>query len=321
MRDIFLGILKSVLYYKKAAVWLLAVAMVSCSAGADMPVADTAQTAGAGEDRIGAAETDGMGKDGLPEQNDTDTSNPAEDTSESQQYDLGDLDGNGVPEYLLITYLADDPEYDGHLCFYFNGESIYEYDDLLLMYGGEAEYIDLDRDGEKEIFFTFYPYVNSMPLVEYAVLKQTDHGWEALEMIHGGTMLDNEFPISCRYGSADNTIVITCEGTEKEIVYNIEAYYENRIKEYRESGMDYSALTRILEGNIYSEGDEFGAVSAWGIWEICSGTYDGRNCLIATHGLEGPEGKFDMIGQVDIYFDYNKDGLVNIVNMEFRDYL
>ena len=121
-----------------------------------------------------------------------------------------------------------------HLSFYFNGESIYEYDDLLRLYPAEAEYIDLDQDGEKEIFFTFYPMVNSMPLIEYAVLKQTGNGWKALEMIHGETMLDNEFPISCRYGSTNNTIVITCEGIEKEIIYNIETHYENIMKEFRE---------------------------------------------------------------------------------------
>lgn len=62
------------------------------------------------------------------------------------------------------------------------------------------ETIDLDSDGEPEIFFTFEPHVNSMPLIEYAVLKRTGSGWKALEMIHGETMLDNGFPISSRYG-------------------------------------------------------------------------------------------------------------------------
>lgn len=302
------------------------------AAGTDMAGTSTAQADGAGENGTGAgmAEAGGMGangagetgKDGLSEQNGTDSAETAGATDEEdkpQRHDLGDLDGNGEQEYLLLTVLTDDSEYDMHLSFYFNGESIYEYDDLLRLYPTKAEYIDLDQDGEKEIFFAFYPMVNSMPLIEYAVLKQTGNGWKALEMIHGETMLDNAFPISCRYGSTDNTIVIACEGTEKEIIYNIEAHYENIIKEYREYNMDYSAYARILEGNMYKEGDEFGSIAAWGIWEICSGTYDGRNCLIATHGLQGPEGKFDTIGLVDIYFDYNEKGLVNILDMEFRD--
>ncbi|MCM1542001.1 MAG: M56 family metallopeptidase [Blautia sp.] len=279
---------------------------------------DSTGAGGTEADEVGAggAETGGAeaGTDGTQ-------ADEAEDPYAPQRYDMGDLDGNGEQEYLLVAATPDDTLFDGHLSFYFNGELIYEYDDLLCLYPVGAEYIDLDRDGEKEIFFTFQPAVNSMPLIEYAVLKQIDHGWKALEMIHGETMLDNQFPISCRYGSADHTIVIACEGIEKEIVYNIEAYYKARIEEDRENEMFYSAFTRILEGNDYKAGDEFGGIASWGIWEICSGTYEGRNCLIATHCLEGPEGKYDPIGMVDIYFDYDADGLVNIVDMEFRESL
>ncbi|MCM1063992.1 MAG: M56 family metallopeptidase [Eubacterium sp.] len=272
------------------------------------------ESTGAGGTDANRAGVDGSGTDGTG-------TDGAEDPYAPQRYDMGDLDGNGEQEYLLVTTTLDDAVFDGHLSFYFNGESIYEYDDLLWLYPVGAEYIDLDRDGEKEIFFTFQPAVNSMPLIEYAVLKQTDNGWKALEMIHGETMLDNQFPISCRYGSTDHTIVIACEGIEKEIVYNIEVYYKARIEEDRENEMFYSAFTRILEGNDYKAGDEFGGIASWGIWEICSGTYEGRNCLIATHCLEGPEGKYDPIGMVDIYFDYDADGLVNIVDMEFRESL
>lgn len=212
---------------------------------------------------------------------------------------LGDLDGNGEQEYLIATLNEGETGYDGHLTFYWNGESIYEYDDLLMMHPGPAEYIDLDGDGKEEIFFTFDPFVNSMPLVEYAVLKQTDTGWKALEMMHGGTMLDNAFPITCRYGSARDTIVIACEGLEKEIVYDI---------------------TGHPESDRYAEGDVFGWVSDWGIWEIVSEVYEGRNCLVATHGLEGPGGKWDELGLVDIRFDYDENGRVHIIDMEFRPY-
>lgn len=47
---------------------------------------------------------------------------------------------------------SDLPVYDAHLSFYFNGEFIYEYDDLLRTSPGDAEYIDLNSDGEPEIF-------------------------------------------------------------------------------------------------------------------------------------------------------------------------
>ena len=57
---------------------------------------------------------------------------------------------------------------------------------------GKAEYIDLDKDGQKEVFLSFWPNVNSMPLVEYIVLKQkADMSWAPLEMIHGEEISKN----------------------------------------------------------------------------------------------------------------------------------
>lgn len=288
--------------------------------------ADAADTSGAGSGTTGAngAETgaDGTQGDGQPGQSGTgsgENAGQAEDMYAPHRYDMGDLDGNGEQEYVMISFLEDDPDHDGHLDFYFNGELIYGFDDILRMSPGDAEYIDLDGDGKQEIFFTFYPHVNSMPLVEYAVLKQTGSSWNPLEMIHGETILDNGFPITSRY-KEENTIVITCEGADQEIVYNFKEYYENRIREEQESSGDARQYAEILEQQGgYREGDEFGGIAAWGVWEICSGTYDGRNCLIATHGLEGPLGKWDNMGLVDVYFDYDERGQVHILNLDFRE--
>ena len=242
-----------------------------------------------------------------------------EEQSAPQRHDVGDLDGNGEAEYLLISNENSNPDYEGHLSFYFNGESIYEYDDILRIAPGIAEYIDLDGDGEREIFFNFYPYVNSTGLVEYAVLKQTGNGWEPLEMIHGETMLDNQFPISILYGEKKNTILISCEGIQKQIIYDVTDHYEKYINDYQKDGVDPQAFIDILEGNLYTEGDHFGSVAAWGIWSINSGTYERENCLIATHGLLGPEGKQDLLGLLDVYFSYNQEGQVQVVNMELRE--
>ncbi len=243
------------------------------------------------------------------------------DESESQRYGMGDLDQNGVEEYLLLSPTEHNAIDDGHLSFYFNGESIYEYEDSLRIYPGTAEYIDLDGDGEEEIFFTFYPAVNSMPLVEYAVLKRTGGGWEPLEMIHGEDMPDNAFPVSCKYGEEKNTLVISCEGTDRQILYNFEAYYEDCIETGRRDGANTKEYEEILYQNRYEPGQEFGGVAAWGIWEITSGTWEGVNCLIATHGLEGPLGKWDLMGTVDIYFHYNARGRVEILDMKFWESL
>ncbi|MCM1044901.1 MAG: M56 family metallopeptidase [Candidatus Gastranaerophilales bacterium] len=237
--------------------------------------------------------------------------------SSAQRYDMGDLDGNGENEYLLISQKEDPSIFNGHLSFYFNGESIYEYDDPLMMGPGTAEYLDLDEDGEKEIFFTFNPYVNSAPLVEYAVLKQDADGWRALEMFQKEDMLDNSFPISCKYGEEDNTMVISCEGTDQQIVYNFEAYYKDLIEEFQGSDLDTAIYVEVLEGN-HTAGEDFGGVAAWGIWDIRSGSYEGRNCLVAAHGLLGPGGSWDLIGTVDICFNYDREGRIHILGMGFR---
>lgn len=245
------------------------------------------------------------------------------DDEEPQRYNIGDLDGNGEPEYVLISHENELPGYDGHLSVYVNGESIYEYDDILRMGLGSAIYIDLDDDKKQEIFLRFYPFVNSAPLMEYIVLKQTGDTWTALEMPHGENMLDNAFPISVSCGSEKNTIVIGCEGTDKQIVYDITAHYQALIDTYEESGMDAQLPRNVLNGtdrgdNPYAEGDAFGGVAAWGIWNIERGFWKDKNCLIATHGIQGPCGNTDILGELDVYFNYNKDGKVNILNIDFR---
>lgn len=244
--------------------------------------------------------------------------------TEPQRFDMGDLDENGEQEYLLITHANELPGYDGHLSFYFNGESIYEYDDILRMGPGSAMYVDLDGDEKQEIFLKFYPFVNSAPLMEYIVLKQTGDSWTALEMPHGETMLDNAFPISVSYGSGKNTIVISCEGTDKQIVYDVTAHYQSMIDSYDESSViELQWLNNVLngtdiEGNLFTEGDSFGDVAEWGIWNIYRGFWKSENCLIATHGLMGPCGNTDILGELDVYFNYDEDGKVNILNIDFR---
>lgn len=245
------------------------------------------------------------------EENGREQKNEEEESEfESMQYDLGDMDGNGQSEYVEVTSETGGMLSPSHLYFYFNGELIYEYEDSLRIVDVEdAEYLDLDQDGEEEIFFSFLPSVNSAPLTEYAVLKRTGGGWKALEMIHGEDMLDNAFPISCRRGKEENTAVIACEGMEKQIVYTM---YDENSEDGAEEGVSGESLQD------YREGDECGRVYPWGIWEIKSGDFEGRNCLIATHGLERLSEEWGCIDMVYIYFDYNEKGLVNILDMKFK---
>ena len=67
-----------------------------------------------------------------------------------------------------------------------------------------------------------------------------------------------------------------------------------------------------------SEWYTFGSVCAWGIWDIQSGEYQGRPCLIATHGIQGYD-KFDFWGELDVYFDYDTKGKIRFLDMQFRN--
>ncbi len=262
----------------------------------------------------------GCVRDTNSEQDIAGVDNVVVDETEPQRYDMNDIDGNGEMEYVSIYMISDpDSEYEGHLDFYFNNRLIYSYDDILYMMPGEASYIDLDHDNEKEIFLKFYPHVNSAPLVEYAVLKQVGEGWNALEMPHGETMLDNAFPISIVYGEQKNTIVISCDGIDEKIVYDITAHYKQQIELSEGMEETISMFENILQGDTYRAGDSFGGVAPWGIWEIRADSYAGTNCLVATHGIEGVDGKFDALGELDVYFDYDSAGCVRILSLNFRE--
>ncbi len=247
------------------------------------------------------------------------------DDSVPRRYDYGDSDGNGVTEYAMITQMGSQPGYDGHLAFYFNDECVYEKDQPLRVSPGGSRYIDLDGDGEKELFFTMNPHVNSMPLMTYVVLKQTEDGWKELNIPQRADELDNAFPISVRYGKSKNMVEITCEGLEDAIVLDVTEHYEKYVETFTDSGISANQWEDVLagrnpEGGSYSAGDSFGSVAAWGIWDIDTAMYDGKLCLKALHGIQGPYGKGDMLGELSICFDFDKDGNVHVLGMEFEQW-
>ena len=139
--------------------------------------------------------------------------------------ELKDLDGNGTKEYVEVDLGDESNDFYSHFKFYWNDEVIYEYEDPCRIEPCVAEYIDLDRDGEKEIFFSFVPIVNSMPLEEYIVLKQYNSSWKPLEMIHGKTMMDNAFPLSVTKGDTKWQAVISCENLDETVTYDVELHY------------------------------------------------------------------------------------------------
>ena len=213
-------------------------------------------------------------------------------------YEFADLDKNGIEEYAKVYQIDTEQEYICRYIFYWNGEAIYEYVNSYGMSPGEAEYLDLDRDGEKEIFLTFWPHANSMPLMEYIVLKQkADSSWKP---------------------------VLSCEGLEKTVTFDI-AFYHTKLMELWEKDETETANLGMRLINDYkygfpetSEWYTFGSVCAWGIWNIKSDEYQGQPCLIATHGIQGYD-KFDFWGELDVYFDYDAQGKIRFLDMEFRN--
>ncbi len=240
-------------------------------------------------------------------------------------YEFSDLDQNGVKEYAKVYQKEKEQNYICNLSFYWNGEAIYEYENSYGMSPGKAEYLDLDKDGQKEIFLSFWPNVNSMPLVEYIVLKQkADMSWEPLEMIHGEEISQNAFPISVTKGKNEWEAIISCDELEKKVTFDI-SYYHSQLLKMREkaNSEEESALLSLINDYKYgfpetSEWYTFGTVCAWGIWNIQSGEYQGKPCLIATHGIQGYD-KSDFWGELDVYFDYDAQGKTRFLDIKFRN--
>ena len=195
--------------------------------------------------------------------------------------ELEDLDGNGTKEYVEVDLGDESNNFYSHFKFYWNGEMIYEYEDPCRIDPCVAEYVDLDHDGEKEIFFSFAPRVNSMPLEEYIVLKQYNSSWKPLEMIHGETMMDNAFPLSVTKGDTKWQAVISCENLDESVTFDVESHYLDLKREFLSDNGEETEFTSQLvewyetEFVDYPSGEICGNVSAWGIWNIEVGEYEG----------------------------------------------
>ncbi len=216
-----------------------------------------------------------------------------------------DLDGNGIQEYVVVENGANHDF--GRITFYFNDEPVYRYEEELdILNVVSMEYIDLDNDDAKEVFVSFAPNVNSAGLMEWFVLKQaTDGTWKIMNDISF-----TQFPISITKGANDFELVISCEGTDKEILFDATDYYDWAKREAEES---YDAF---VNGN-YKDGDEVGYISAYGILHIEVTRWGGQDCLVAVHGLQGPGGKHDIYGAAYVYFKFNSKSEIKILHLEF----
>ncbi len=205
----------------------------------------------------------------------------------------------------------------GQLSVLVDKECVYTQDnELTIVSVNDTKWIDLDGDGEKELFVSFSSAVNSMPLEEWLVLKETAEGWKLLEMYHSeGNVMNNGFPIIVTLHNKDFDLRISCEGLAKEIPFDATTHYE-QMKEERESGNN--SYDFFMSDEWHQEGKIIGGPLAWGIWNIECGIFEGRSCLVAEHGLGGPGGKYDYYGNAYVYFDYDENGRIRILDLTFK---
>lgn len=247
---------------------------------------------------------------------------------------LGDIDGDGVEDCVTVTLTNEDNYFDethgDTLNIWFDGEKIYEYVDYLPIYSiyDNFKYVDLDEDGKEELFITFEPMVNSMPMVEYLVLKEINSEWTAINLDNGQATLDgndnltNSFPIRVKRTGNEPVFEISCDGYDDVISYDASGHYEGMAEASRDNDYEHNVYLGLLNGDesLTDVALEDGRASAWGIWEIDVAEYEGKTCLMAQQGIEGPYGKFDHFGELYIYFDFTSNGKSNIRNIRFERY-
>lgn len=218
-----------------------------------------------------------------------------------------DIDGNEVDDNVQIVSLKDGSE--TCMLVYLNGKQIFEYEDpnVRLMGVDAFEYLDLDGDSTNEIFITADTNANGRTLVYVLCLKQIDGHWNRMD-IPLNEMGNNGFGFKVTRGKDEFEFIISSDIIEQEIHFEASHLFVDD-----ESG-NIDSIQAFRKNN-YKEGDEVDFSIGWGICEVRTGTYEGRNCIIATEGLEVPYGHG--LGDISTYFAYNGQGKVEILNVEF----
>ncbi len=242
-------------------------------------------------------------------------------------YELGDFDHNGYPERITIKTIRKENGIS-KLIFSWNGREVYEYESAHRILSAEAEYLDLDQDGAEEVFIRMHPEVNGgmsgAQLMEYVILKAVNGDWKPLETTQdekNPSYETNSFPVSVLAGKEKNTIVISCEGYDKEITYDVSEHYEQLLEDFSEHpspDVVQNIQSAVKKIDTLSPGEAFGYLAGWGIHNIKSSTFENKNCLVAEQRVEGLGGIYDPLGYLYIYFDYDSAGKIHILHMAFH---
>lgn len=231
-------------------------------------------------------------------------------------HQINDLSGDGLEDYIIYTGMDG---YYNRLSLYLTepGEGkVFEHvDDNYVKIGGMVSAIDIDHDGENEIALSISPRVNSGGLVKYVVLKRERTGWNEMKTYNAENG-EGAFPIKILH-KGDYTNVISCDGLEKTIGFDVE-YVRNYWENDMELPEGYKQEVLSYYDSIYKSitGKPVGYVCEWGMWDINEATYKNDVCLQAHFGIAGYD-KFDFWGYLSIYFDYEKNGKIRILDIVF----
>ena len=324
------GRVKNVLHYRKPAFWIVLVAILICTIVAVCFLTNP-QTEDYSE--VETSSEEGVLSDSI----DVPVEKP-EEATEIQVQDtartisLGDIDNNGVDDFVIAEEALESPLWKDK--YYFRWTLVYNNEEIYTGYDGvicefKAWCFDLDEDSNSEIFVRIFPHANSRPLEKYVVLKKTDDTWKELAN-SGDYHMDesgdgygsNAFPIHGYVGKEHSAIMeIVCEGFDF-IEVDTTKHYEKVMEDTKdeESLQDlYQYADAILHGDQYQMGNLIGQTCDWGIWSLRIDTIQNKTCIVATHGLESIKcAGYDTIGTVDIYFNYDASGEINILKMTFR---
>ena len=127
----------------------------------------------------------------------------------------------------------------------------------------------------------------------------------------------NTFPVKVTVGKKPNTVDIAWEGLDT-ITVDVKGHYEDRLNE----DDTLSRLAKdILSNNTYKAGDELWTAAGWGLWSVEPASFNGVECLKAEQGICSIIGmKSDVLGTLDLYFNYDSNGKIQVLGMNFNQY-
>lgn len=225
---------------------------------------------------------------------------------------VGDIDNSGYPEYVVVERISG-PDSNDSICrysYYLNNVRIYEaYYDTFALLSENSVLIDLDGDGKDEIFFDLYPEVNSVPGMDFAVLKQYGDIWYPMDSAEMPGLISG-FPVYVYPTDQKDIYKISCVGSDKVFTFDAAEYYADNT---------YEGLASDYEDAVNS-GRKFGEVGSWGLYSVEPGTDpEGNPCLIATESIWGPSGKWNILGTATIYFSYYWNH-IKVTDFDFKEY-